>query len=164
MTQVPWDLFPSDFVDKDSKESTACGMLFMPRNLELQAVLMARIESVFKKAHFNVKGWRDVPTDDSMLGPVSKEHVPDIKQIIVHSGSSTKVFDKRLYNARREIQNIFREFKCDDDAYVCSLSRKVIVYKGMLRSADLSKFFLDLTNPLSISSGSRREMASAALL
>eukprot|EP01035_Chromulina_nebulosa_P019014 gene19014-24834_t len=153
MTAIPWDLF-SDKVDPfevrnaDNSIATAVGMIFLPRNNDELEKVKNLIESIFTKYHITVKFWRDVPVDDSMLGELSKEFVPFISQIIVQATKisvreSEAEFEKLLYDIRREIQGNFRKLQ-SGESYVCSLSSKTIVYKGMLRSCDLPLFYLDL--------------------
>lgn len=87
-----------------------------------------------------------------MLGRLSKEFAPTILQVIVQAKKDTvpnetsQDFNKLLYNIRREIQGGFRKRACEF-SYVCSLSSKTIVYKGMLRSCDLGAFYKDLQDP-----------------
>jgi len=102
-----------------------------------------------------VLGWRDVPFDSSVLGSLSGDFRPSIKQLFlqakpnVSSAKTQDDFEKLLYETRREIQGNFRKSGAvEGGAYVCSMSSKTIVYKGMLRSCDLPRFYKDLENPL----------------
>jgi glutamate synthase (ferredoxin) len=109
------------------------------------------MKSIIEKQGFDLAGVRVVPTDINVLGQLSKEFVPKIKQLILKSkpdfvNDSEKDFEERLYNLRREIQGNFRK-QNSGESYISSLSSKTIVYKGMLRSVDLGRFYLDLTNP-----------------
>jgi glutamate synthase (ferredoxin) len=127
-------------------------MFFLPREISYQTELMNMIQIIFEKKHLKFMGWRDVPVDYSVLGLLSKDFAPAVKQIIVQSMDdkvceTSKKFDQRLYDARREVQGKVRQLKCTD-GYCCSLSTKTMVYKGMLRSCDLARFFPDLANPL----------------
>ena len=56
-----------------------------------------------------VKGWRDVPVDLSVLGVLSRDFVPQIKQVFVQAAAPNSfrdetAFEKVLYDARREVQ------------------------------------------------------------
>lgn len=99
----------------------------------------------------DIKAWRDVPVDMNVLGKLSAAFVPTIRQVIVQASPKSvkgneKEFEKLLYDIRREIQGYFRKMQ-SSMSYICSLSSKTIVYKGMLRSCDLPLFFKDLQNP-----------------
>jgi len=157
MTAIPWTMFDEytnrdDVLNRDGSSATAVGMLFLPRDAELLDAAMKEIETIFNNHNFAVQAWRNVPLDPSVLGTLSEQFVPSIRQIVVQSkrdsapSDSVKDFDKLLYNIRREIQGGFRRKSCEF-SYVCSLSSKTIVYKGMLRSCDLGVFYRDLQDP-----------------
>ena len=157
MTAIPWTLFDEytnrgDVLNRDGSSATAVGMLFLPRDAELMDAAMRDIESIFESHNFLVQAWRPVPLDSSVLGTLSEQFVPSIRQVVVQSkrdsapSDTAKDFDKLLYNIRREIQGGFRRKHCEY-SYVCSLSSKTIVYKGMLRSCDLGVFYRDLQDP-----------------
>jgi glutamate synthase (ferredoxin) len=57
-----------------------------------------------------------------------------------------EAFEKVLYDIRREVQGYFRKV-VGPNAYICSISSRTIVYKGMLRSCDLGLFYKDLKDP-----------------
>jgi glutamate synthase (ferredoxin) len=107
------------------------------------------VEKSIKANGLTIAGWRDVPVDESVLGTLSAAFVPVIRQVVMIADGSMdneKDFDKHLYDVRREIMGYFR-LQGNVNAYVCSLSSKTIVYKGMLRSCDLSLFYKDLKDP-----------------
>lgn len=158
MTEVPWKIIggssfdPDAVLNGDGSSASAVGMIFLPRDYELRNEAIEKISSCFQRNHFDIKKWRDVPIDSSVLGTLSSEFVPHIKQVLIQSSSTPKgtsaslqSFEKRLYDTRRQIQGHFRKMKTKD-AYICSLSGRTIVYKGMLRSCDLPHFYKDLTN------------------
>lgn len=156
MTAIPWSLFssiasPGSVLNKDGSFATAVGMIFLPRNPKLREQAIAKVEEILPQKGFEVKGWREVPVDPSVLGTLSADFVPVIRQFVVqsatgHQRSSSSEFEKNLYESRRLIQGYFRQVK-SKEGYVCSLSGQTIVYKGMLRSCDLPRFYKDLTNP-----------------
>lgn len=157
LTAIPWKLF-KNLVDadnipqnKDGSDALAVGMFFLPKDETQEKSLMDMIKVIFEKYDFQVNGWRDVPVDYGVLGELSRDFAPSVKQIVIQSlvdqvSETSKDFDQRLYNARREVQGKFRQLK-NPAAYCCSLSSKTMIYKGMLRSCDLRNFFLDLANP-----------------
>jgi len=155
MTAIPWNLFEKfngKATNKDGSAATAVGMIFLPQDEAAAADAITMIESVFSRRHFQVKGWRDVPVDPSVVGPISAAFVPTVRQIVVeslddHVSPDLVSLDRRLYDCRREIQGNFRQKGIADMAYVNSLSTKTIVYKGMLMSCDLGRFYKDLQDP-----------------
>lgn len=155
LTSIPWEIFeayvyPLSSKNRDGSSSTAVGMIFLPRDDSERSEAIAMVEKVLKERGFLLVAWRSVPVDMTVLGALSKDFVPRIKQIIVQRDTSpladSREFEKALYETRRGIQGLFRKFQLSD-AYVCSLSGRTIVYKGMLRSEDLPRFYPDLRDP-----------------
>ena len=87
---------------------------------------------------------RTVPTADDVPGVSAREVQPDIKQLFITGvrDEDVPVFERMLYKVRKRIENRIN----DDDFYICSLSSKDIIYKGMLTSGQLRRFFPDLSN------------------
>ena len=87
---------------------------------------------------------RSVPTNPEVLGAAAREVEPDIKQIFVTGATeaTAPVLDRILYKIRKRIENRIS----DKDFYICSLSSKNLIYKGMLTSGQLRRYFSDLSN------------------
>jgi Glutamate synthase domain 1 len=100
-------------------------------------------------------GWRDLPIDikKADIGPSALKAMPKIEQVFVKDNSSffnQEDFERRLYLARKKVSNHLRVNSELDEAdlfYICSLSSKTIVYKGMLTCDQVGNFFSDLTEP-----------------
>ncbi|MEZ8984656.1 glutamate synthase large subunit [Vibrio cyclitrophicus FF160] len=92
-----------------------------------------------------IAGWRVVPTNTDVLGPIAKDSVPNIQQVFISApaGWRERDIERRLYIARRRIEKQITE---DKDFYICSLSTQVMVYKGLCMPADLPRFYLDLAD------------------
>eukprot|EP01041_Mallomonas_annulata_P009114 gene9114-18882_t len=163
MSAIPWKLFssycdPTKVVNGDGSTGCAVGMLFLPKTDPLLTKHIDIVNDVLTKNGFEVLGFRDVPVDTSVLGELSLQFVPVLRQVVLRGGTSashgtksgfatSKDIEKALYDARREIHGRFRQSDFDfTNAYVASLSSKTIIYKGMLRSADLALFYKDLSD------------------
>jgi glutamate synthase (ferredoxin) len=151
-TDIPWKLFPGVKKDEvknyDGSIAAAVGMFFLPQDGE-QSLAMKMIEDSAAASGLLIMQVRDVPVNEEILGKLARDFVPNVKQFVFQAtaGMGTKDdFEGLLYDMRRNIQGKFRELK-SVNAYICSMSSKNIVYKGMLRSHDLGKFYLDLKNP-----------------
>jgi glutamate synthase domain-containing protein 1 len=147
MSAIPWKLFssycdPNKVQNKDGSIGCAVGMLFLPKTEPELSAHIKIVETVMNKSGFEVLGFRDVPVDKTILGSLSADFVPVIKQVVVRGGSTangmssgfdtSNDIEKALYDARREIHGLFRQFDFDfTNAYVCSLSSKTIIYKGI---------------------------------
>ena len=94
-------------------------------------------------------GWRTVPTNNNGLGATARAGEPVVRQIIIGRGSSIKddlAFERKLYVIRRRAENAIRYAGGGDshEMYVCSLSCKTLVYKGMLMSEQVEDFYPEL--------------------
>ena len=88
---------------------------------------------------------RTVPTCPDVLGIGARDVEPDIKQIFVTGVTDEQAprLDCILYKVRKRIENRIES----EDFYICSLSSKNIIYKGMLTSGQLRRYFPDLSSP-----------------
>jgi glutamate synthase (ferredoxin) len=155
LTAIPWTLFQDDFarrgVQLPSTEHIAVGMIFLPQDPEAAQKARATVEQVVESEKLTVLGWRVVPVQPKLLGVQARENQPQIEQIFVASEEkSGDELERHLYITRRRIGQALRNFlNCNwsEDFYICSLSSRTIVYKGMVRSAVLGDFYEDLKNP-----------------
>ncbi|MBR0471058.1 MAG: glutamate synthase large subunit, partial [Clostridia bacterium] len=119
----------------------AVGMFFFPQNELLRNQAKKMFEIIARKEGLNVLGWRNVPSDTTVIGKRALDCMPYIMQCFIERPKDTRRgidFDRKLYIARR----IFEQ--SNEDTYVVSLSSRTIVYKGMFLVGDLRRFFLDL--------------------
>ena len=135
----------------------ATGMMFLPGDLVLRRKCERLFERVLSDYDMEVIGWRDVPTDGSMLGAASRAVEPTVRQAFV--GMKRHFFDRsdfnrRLYLVRQRVENAI-EFADDRDwpavvkeqFYICTLSTNRLVYKGMLTAPQLGRYYPDLREP-----------------
>ncbi|MBI3438688.1 MAG: glutamate synthase large subunit [Proteobacteria bacterium] len=122
------------------------GQIFLPR-LDLGAQERARVivESEIIRAGFVLYGWRQVPVQISQIGEKANATRPEIEQVLFHDprGRADADVDRDLFIVRRRIE---RRALRDNitELYVCSLSAKRLVYKGMFLAAQIDAFFPDL--------------------
>ncbi|MGF1752473.1 glutamate synthase large subunit [Vibrio makurazakiensis] len=123
----------------------AIGMIFFNQDPVKAQATKEIINKELAQETLTVTGWRDVPTNSEMLGPIAKNSVPNIQQVFISApaGWRERDIERRLYIARRRIEKQITE---DKDFYICSLSTQVIVYKGLCMPADLPRFYLDLAD------------------
>ncbi len=128
----------------------AVGMLFLPQNKEIRDDLKRSIEVILTEEKLTLVGWRDVPTDDTMLGKAAFNSMPVIEQLFVTSKNQLQTieFERKLYVARKRAEyELSGKVKLEESFYFASFSSKTIVYKGMLTTAQVSMFYLDLLDP-----------------
>lgn len=122
----------------------AVGMIFLNPDEEQAAISKNIFEEELRKETLTVVGWRVVPTDKSILGPIAAGNLPAIEQIFVDAppGWRNRDLERRLYMARRRA-----EIRITDERfYVASLSCTVNIYKGLVMPVDLPNFYLDLAD------------------
>jgi glutamate synthase (NADPH) large chain len=124
------------------------GMVFLPRtDLGAQETCRTIVESEIIDAGFTIYGWRQVPVDVRVIGRKAQETRPEIEQIMI-AGPNAKTtgideFEKTLYLVRRRIEKKVIEAQIQG-FYICSLSARSIVYKGLFLAESLSVFYPDL--------------------
>jgi glutamate synthase (NADPH/NADH) large chain len=128
------------------------GMVFLPRNADSRRQCEELFEQAVKNSGQTVLGWRDVPTDNSMIGNSAKAVEPVFRQIFIGLGTSAlsrEDFERRLYLIRRRAENAVAAAKIQDGNYfyMSSLSCNTLVYKGMLSADQIDTYFPDLVNP-----------------
>ena len=145
MVQIPHEFILLQGIPVPEKGHYGTGMVFLPKEeKEQQAILSVIIEEIEREG-LQLMHLRTVPTNPEVLGVAAREVEPDIKQIFVTgvSEEDVPVFERILYKVRKRI-----EHRIDNkDFYICSLSNKNIIYKGMLTSGQLRRYFPDLSNP-----------------
>lgn len=147
MIQVPHEFILLQGISVPEKERYGTGLVFVPRDERRQAEITLAITEAVQAEGLSLLTMRDIPTDSSMLGKGALEAEPAIKQLFVTEEKTSELtLDVRLYRARRRIE------KSCTDAYIVSLNSKTMIYKGMLSSAQLRHYFLDLQNPTLTSS------------
>ncbi len=125
------------------------GMVFLPVEEDLRSACVAAIEKAALEHGLSVLGWRVVPTDNSTLGKMAKATQPDVRQVFIGNpaGLSSDDFERALYVARRCAENsIAADYpEMGDKFYICSLSSRTVIYKGMLMAPQVMVFFKDLS-------------------
>ncbi|MTJ14207.1 glutamate synthase subunit alpha [Anabaena sp. UHCC 0187] len=149
LTAIPWELLAQDNsngIDFSNLSNMAVGMIFFPQDETAAKAAKAAFEQIAAEEKLTVLGWRVVPVSPQVLGLQAKENQPQIEQVVIScADKSGDELERELYIARRRIMQAGR--KISEDFYVCSLSSRTIVYKGMVRSAVLGDFYQDLKNP-----------------
>jgi glutamate synthase (NADPH) large chain len=126
----------------------AVGMIFLPRtDLGGQETCRTIVESEIIDAGYTIYGWRQVPVDTSVIGRKAQETRPEIEQIMI-AGPQPDMqdaveFEKNLYLVRRRIERKIIAAQIQG-FYICSLSCRSIIYKGLFLAQSLSVFYPDL--------------------
>ncbi len=131
----------------------AVGNIFLPQIEEEREICRAAINQIIADQGQTLVGWREVPIDakGADVGPAALMAQPSIEQLFIAAepGLGQEQFERKLYVIRKQFTHRLRSDKSLSEAkqvYACSLSTKVIVYKGMLTPGQLFPFYGDLTN------------------
>ena len=119
------------------------GMFFFPQDELARNRAKKMFEIIVEKEGLEFLGWREVPTFPNVLGKKAVDCMPYIMQGFVKKPNDVNKgidFDRKLYVARRVFE------QTAEDTYVCSLSSRTIVYKGMFLVGQLRTFFKDLVD------------------
>jgi glutamate synthase domain-containing protein 2/glutamate synthase domain-containing protein 1/glutamate synthase domain-containing protein 3 len=127
----------------------AVGNIFLPRDQAVARRCEALLEEAVTHVGLRTIAWRDVPADSSCLGQIARSAEPLTRQLFIDAAASTDdELECKLYLARRRAERLVREELSDSaqDFYVCSLSARTMVYKGMFMAHQLFAYYRDLAD------------------
>lgn len=148
---IPWDLFAAQGWVKPFGDTMgsgyrlrAVGMMYLPR--AFYEPCREAVERFLREDGFRVAGWRHVPTDDRVLGPLARATCPDIAQVFVEAPEhwDTDEIEARFVATRKRLFHYVQKHPGREAFYIASLSCRTIVYKAMVKSSSLSQFYPDL--------------------
>jgi glutamate synthase (ferredoxin) len=150
MTQIPWKILHQWAMDKKlntiDENNTIVGTFFLEQDGHDKARM--EINKLIDQSNFELIGWREVPVDDSVLGPMAKDAQPKIFQLVIKGKNIPEDRIEAMgYILRKKIQIHLNATFGEQATSVVSFSSKTIVYKGMLKSDALKSFYKDLSNP-----------------
>ena len=128
------------------------GMIFLPTDSKQSKQCQKILEKIVIEEGQKVLGWRDVPTDDSALGPTALMGEPTFKQIFIGRSDDIKdeaSFERKLYVIRKLAEHAIwsSDLTEQDKFYVPSLSYRTCLYKGMLTGYQIEAMFPDINEP-----------------
>ena len=156
MVQIPHEFILLQGIPVPEKGQYGTGLFFLPQDEKKQQEILAIMKEETEREGLQLMHLRSVPTDDSVPGKGAHEVEPAIKQVFITKptpspslkGGETdyaqdNTLERTLYKIRKRVERRIS----DEDFYICSLSSRAIVYKGMLTSGQLRRFFPDLSSP-----------------
>jgi len=175
MVQIPHEFILLQGIPVPEKGKYGTGLVFLPKDEKTQQQILSVMIDEIEREGLQLMHLRTVPTNPEALGVAAREVEPDIKQIFVKRGPTPhplpvmegsdytpdeeeKAFERTLYIIRKRIENRVAKMEAstplphregqggESDFYICSLSSKNIIYKGMLTSGQLRRYFPDLSN------------------
>ena len=144
MLQIPHEFILLQGIPVPEKGKYGTGLVFLPKDAARQQHILSIMIEEIEREGLTLMHLRTVPTNPSCLGEAALATEPAVKQLFITGVTDDKVatFERTLYIIRKKIENRVH----DKDFYVCSLSSKNIVYKGMLSSMQVRQYYPDLTN------------------
>ena len=147
--QIPQDFFHEHIARTGHEPGPgriAVGMIFLPRtDLGAQERCRVIVEREILSSGYSIYGWRQVPVNTEVIGEKANATRPEIEQIMIANsrGVTAKQFEVDLYTIRRRIEKATEE-ESIKDFYICSLSCRSVIYKGMFLAEQLTAFYPDL--------------------
>ena len=144
LLQIPHEFILLQGIPVPEKGRYGTGLVFLPKDSKRQDEILSVMIEEIEREGLTLMHLRNVPTCPEVLGVGARDVEPDIKQIFITGVSDEKAgeFERILYKVRKKIEKRID----DEDFYICSLSSKDIVYKGMLTSGQLRRYYPDLSN------------------
>ncbi len=145
---------PQDFF-KEHVENTghgaqagrlAVGMVFLPKtDLGAQDTCRGIVETEILRFGHGIYGWRQVPIESSVIGEKANASRPEIEQVMISNERAVDddQFEIDLYVIRRRIEKQVLDHHITG-FYICSLSCRSLIYKGMFLAEQLTAFYPDL--------------------
>ncbi len=130
------------------------GFVFLPQNGDQRRRCEQIVEDKILATGQRLIGWRDVPVNPSACGPLARQSMPVMRQVIVGSTApDPQSFERKLFIIRKWAENTVRDSDLAERGafYIPSLSSRTIVYKGLLLAEQLGAFYLDLNDPSIVS-------------
>ena len=127
-------------------ELIAVGQVFLPRtDFGAQETCRTIVESEVLRMGYYIYGWRHVPVNIDVLGEKANATRPEIEQILISNakGVDEETFERELYVIRRRIEKAAAAAQVPE-LYICSLSCRSIIYKGMMLAEQVAEFYPDL--------------------
>ncbi|WP_114993340.1 glutamate synthase large subunit [Synechococcus sp. UW179A] len=145
LCEIPWSYLRA--IWPEAADARGLGMMFLPTDAERRQQARQFFEEEAAALGLQYAGWREVPVDSTVLGPMARETAPVIEQWLVKGEAEGDAFEALLLRLRRRVGARAREawgFEGSRDFYVASMSSRTVVYKGMVRSEVLAQYYADL--------------------
>ncbi|WP_332692768.1 glutamate synthase large subunit [Halalkalibacter lacteus] len=155
LTQIPHSFFEKQCEKENiilpEEGGYGIGMVFLPQDPDVRKQVQKQVKNVIEDEGQTFLGWRTVPVNDSFVGDIAKKSKPFIRQMFIAPSSNIgdqDDFERKLYVIRKRLEKevLATDKEHREGFYICSLSTRTIVYKGMLIPEQLDSFYIDLNH------------------
>jgi glutamate synthase (NADPH) large chain len=136
-------------IDLPGPGQYGAGLVFLPHDRTQRGWITGEFEKIIAEEGQKLLGWREVPTDDSSVGPSARACEPTFQQVFIARGAGLDDigFERKLYIIRKRIEIAVRNNAALSEKsffYIPSLSARTLIYKGMLTGVQIEPMFPDL--------------------
>lgn len=148
LVQIPHEFILLQGIPVPEKGHYGTGLVFLPKDQVAQKAFLQIIQEEVEAKGLTILCLRDVPVCSEILGKDALATEPAIKQLFIVGEEDQQELELKLYGVRKRIEKRIASSSLVEkkDFYVVSLSTRSLIYKGMLESMQLRKYFPDLTN------------------
>lgn len=148
LVQIPHEFILLQGIPVPEKGHYGTGLVFLPKDQAAQKAFLQIIQEEVEAKGLTILCLRDVPVCSEILGKDALATEPAIKQLFIVGEEDQQELELRLYGVRKRIEKriVSSSLVEKKDFYIVSLSTRSLIYKGMLESMQLRKYFPDLTN------------------
>ena len=146
LVQIPRDFYLIQGYSLPPEGQFGTGIIFLPGDKAEAAKCKEVLTELIAGENIDVIGFRDVPRDNSTIGEVAKAAEPAMEQILLGADMDQDTLERKLFIIRKKAEKRISESNLKEKHlfYICSLSTRVLIYKGMLTSEQLREYYLDL--------------------
>ncbi|MFN8207444.1 MAG: glutamate synthase large subunit [Bacteroidales bacterium] len=147
--QVPHDFIVSKGIRVPQAGDYGTGIVFFPQIEQERKVIENVLDAIIREEGLKLIGFRDLPVNNKVLGEIALSSEPFSRQIFISGDLEQDELERKLYIIRKRAEDQIRksELKQAGYFYFCSLSTKIINYKGLFTPEQLGAYYLDLHDP-----------------
>jgi glutamate synthase (NADPH/NADH) large chain len=148
LIQIPRDFYLIQGFEIPPEGQFGTGLLFLPQETNDASQCEEILLQIIAEEELRFIGFREVPTNNTVLGEISLAAEPRIRQILLGADLQQDELERKLYIIRKRAEKAIRNSGIGQKSffYIPSLSTKVLVYKGMLTSMQLGEYYSDLSD------------------
>jgi glutamate synthase (NADPH/NADH) large chain len=148
LIQIPRDFYLIQGYQLPQEGQFGTGIIFLPQIKDEAQECIKILEKIISDEGVEILGYRDVPRNSDVPGEISRAAEPAMTQILVGADIEQIELERKLFIIRKTVEKAIRESALSQKNlfYIPSLSTRILVYKGMLTSEQLTGYYKDLSD------------------